>query len=77
MAAFKYGEITEKITGAAIRGYNISGNYPEVYTLEAGMLIKFGSKRVEYHHFTNTKYDPSVVHQPFPSIHLINPSSDQ
>ena len=147
MAEFKYGEITEKIIGAAFRVHNTLGNgfqeiiyqralaielrriplafarefempiyylgqligtrrvdffveekisvelkaviklddtnisqamnYLEVYNLEIGMLINFGSKRLEYHRFTNKKYDPSVVRDPIHPTNLINPSADK
>lgn len=129
MADFKYGEITEKIIGAAFRVHNTLGpgfqeviyqrameiefkkmlldharefempvfyldeqigtrkvdffvlnlisvelkavsklddtninqamNYLEVYNLEVGLLINFGSKRLEFHRFTNKKYNPN------------------
>lgn len=32
-------------------------NYLEAYNLEIGLLINFGSKRLEYHRFTNKKYN--------------------
>ncbi len=43
-------------------------NYLEAYNLEIGLLINFGSKRLEFHRFTNKKYDfsvknPSLSHQ--------------
>ena len=43
-------------------------NYLEAYNLEVGLLINFGSKRLEYHRFSNKKYDstitnPSLSHQ--------------
>lgn len=31
-------------------------NYLEVYNLEIGLLINFGSKRLEFNRFTNKKY---------------------
>jgi GxxExxY protein len=149
MADFKYGEITEKIIGAAFRVHNTLGNgfqeviyqraleielralsidfvrefempvfymdqqigtrrvdflveskisvelkaiikledvhiaqainYLEAYNLEVGLLINFGGKRMEFHRFTNKKYNPSVVHHPIQSnpINLINPGSDK
>lgn len=137
MADFKYGEITEKIIGAAFRVHNTLGNgfqeviyqralelelriltidsvrefempiyyldqqigtrrvdfliedkisvelkaiikiedvhiaqainYLETYNLEVGLLINFGSKRMEFHRFTNRKYNSSIVHHPMPS----------
>lgn len=33
-------------------------NYLEAYNLEIGLLINFGSKRLDYHRFTNKKYNP-------------------
>ncbi len=137
MAEFKYGEITEKIIGAAFRVHNTLGcgfmeviyqralaielrllaldfvrefempiyyldqhiggrrvdffvenkisvelkavvklddthiaqaiNYLEAYNLEIGMLINFGSKRLEYHRFTNKKHNPAIIHHPIQS----------
>jgi len=37
-------------------------NYLEAYNLEIGLLINFGSKRLEFHRFTNKKYNPSIIH---------------
>ncbi|TKK70160.1 GxxExxY protein [Ilyomonas limi] len=37
-------------------------NYLEAYNLEIGLLINFGSKRLEFHRFTNKKYNPSLKH---------------
>ena len=42
-------------------------NYLEVYNLEIGLLINFGSKRLEFHRFTNKKYNPAIVHHPIQS----------
>ena len=42
-------------------------NYLEAYNLEIGLLINFGSKRVEFHRFTNKKYNPNVIHHPIQS----------
>ena len=42
-------------------------NYLEAYNLEIGLLINFGSKRLEYHRFTNKKYNPTILHHPNPS----------
>lgn len=137
MADFKYGEITEKIIGAAFRVHNVLGcgfqeiiyqralemelrllpldyarefempifyldeqigtrrvdffvenkisvelkavtkiedvniaqaiNYLEAYNLEIGLLINFGSKRLEFHRFTNKKYNPGIIHHPIQS----------
>jgi GxxExxY protein len=131
MAEFKYGEITEKIIGAAFRVHNTLGNgfqeviyqralqlelkaipvefarefempiyymdqqigtrrvdflvegkisvelkasikledvhmaqainYLEAYNLEIGLLINFGSKRLEFHRFTNKKYNENLT----------------
>ncbi len=137
MADFKYGDITEKIIGAAFRVHNTLGcgfqeviyqraleielrvmpliyarefempifyldeqigtrrvdffvenkisvelkavtkmddtnlaqaiNYLEAYNLEIGLLINFGSKRLEFHRFTNKKYKPGMIHHPIQS----------
>lgn len=131
MTNFKYGEITEKIIGAAFRVHNTLGNgfqeviyqralalelnaigmnyarefempiyyldqqigtrrvdflvnsiisvelkaaikledahlaqamnYLEVYNLEIGLLINFGSKRLEFHRFTNKKFNDKLM----------------
>jgi GxxExxY protein len=42
-------------------------NYLEAYNLEIGLLINFGSKRLEFHRFTNKKYNPSIVQHPIKS----------
>ncbi len=42
-------------------------NYLEAYNLEIGLLINFGSKRMEFHRFTNKKYKLEI------QGHLINP----
>ncbi|NTS40933.1 GxxExxY protein [Flavisolibacter sp. BT320] len=42
-------------------------NYLEAYNLEVGLLINFGSKRLEFHRFTNKKYNPTILHHPNPS----------
>ena len=42
-------------------------NYLEAYNLEVGLLINFGSKRVEFHRFTNKKYNPTIVQHPIQS----------
>lgn len=34
-------------------------NYLEAYNLEVGLLINFGSKRLQYHRFTNKKIQAS------------------
>jgi GxxExxY protein len=40
-------------------------NYLEAYNLEIGLLINFGSKRLEFHRFTNKKYNTSLISHPF------------
>ena len=52
-------------------------NYLEAYNLEIGLLINFGSKRLEFHRFTNKKYNPKVIQHPTIPINPINPSSDR
>jgi GxxExxY protein len=39
-------------------------NYLEAYNLEIGLLINFGSKRLEFHRFTNKKYN-AALKRPF------------
>ncbi|MEP7375799.1 MAG: GxxExxY protein [Chitinophagaceae bacterium] len=39
-------------------------NYLEAYNLEIGLLINFGSKRLEFHRFTNKKYNPTIITHP-------------
>ena len=82
MADFKYGDITEKIIGASFRVHSALGNgfqeviyqralqamnYLEAYNLEIGLLINFGSKRLEFHRFTNKKYNPNIIQHPIKS----------
>jgi GxxExxY protein len=45
-------------------------NYLEAYNLEIGLLINFGSKRLEFHRLTNKKYNPAMIQHPIKS----NPS---
>ena len=52
-------------------------NYLEAYNLEIGLLINFGSKKLEFHRFTNKKYKPELIQHPTTPIHPINPSSDR
>lgn len=52
-------------------------NYLEAYNLEVGLLINFGSKRMEFHRFTNKKYNPSVFNHPNYPTNPKNPSSDK
>jgi len=42
-------------------------NYLEAYNLEIGLLINFGSKRLQFHRLTNKKYNPLVVQHPIQS----------
>ena len=42
-------------------------NYLEAYNLEIGLLLNFGSKRLEFHRFTNKKHDPAVISHPIKS----------
>jgi len=39
-------------------------NYLEAYNLEIGLLINFGSKRLEFHRFTNKKYNSVLINYP-------------
>ena len=43
-------------------------NYLEAYNLEIGLLINFGSKRLEFHRFTNKKFNATIFHHPNPSL---------
>jgi GxxExxY protein len=52
-------------------------NYLEAYNLEVGLLINFGSKRMEFHRFTNKKYNPSIFHHPNHPTNPKNPGSDK
>ena len=52
-------------------------NYLEAYNLEIGLLINFGSKKLEFNRFTNKKYNSSIVHHPINPINLINRGSDK
>lgn len=52
-------------------------NYLEAYNLEVGLLINFGSKRLEFHRLTNKKFNPSIFHHPIIPINHKNPSSDK
>lgn len=36
-------------------------NYLEAYNLEIGLLINFGSKRLEFHRFTNKKFNNKLM----------------
>ena len=54
-------------------------NYLEAYNLEIGLLINFGSKRMEFHRFTNKKYNDKVIQHsissyPYPK-HPKNPTN--
>ena len=42
-------------------------NYLEAYNLEVGLLINFGSKKLEFNRLTNKKYNPATVHHPIKS----------
>ena len=35
-------------------------NYLEAYNLEVGLLINFGSKKLQFHRFANHKYKPDI-----------------
>jgi GxxExxY protein len=42
-------------------------NYLEVYNLEIGLLLNFGSKRLEFHRLTNKKYNSAIIQHPIKS----------
>ncbi len=42
-------------------------NYLEAYNLEIGLLLNFGSKRLEFHRLTNKKYNPAIMQHPIKS----------
>ena len=52
-------------------------NYLEAYNLEIGLLLNFGSKRLEFHRFTNKKINPLIIQHPQLPIHLKNHISDK
>lgn len=47
-------------------------NYLEAYNLEVGLLMNFGSKRLEFHRFTNKKFNPTIFQHPKNPTHLKN-----
>jgi GxxExxY protein len=42
-------------------------NYLEAYNQEIGLLINFGSKRLQFHRLTNKKYNPLKIQYPIKS----------
>jgi GxxExxY protein len=48
-------------------------NYLEAFNLEIGLLINFGSKSLEFHRFTNKKYNPLLYQHSIKSIKPIKP----
>jgi len=42
-------------------------NYLEAYNLEIGLLINFGAKKLEFHRFTNKKYNSNMISHPIQS----------
>ena len=42
-------------------------NYLEVYNLENGLLVNFGARKLEFHRFTNKKFNPTVIQHPIKS----------
>ena len=49
------------------RDFLVTQEVEKAYNLEIGLLINFGSKRLEFHRFTNKKYNPTLLHHPDPS----------
>ncbi len=56
---------------------NQAMNYLEAYNLEIGLLLNFGSNRLEFHRFTNKKYKPLNLQNPTNPTHPINPGKDR
>jgi GxxExxY protein len=52
-------------------------NYLEAYNLEIGLLLNFGSKKMEFHRFTNKKYNRQIIRHSNNPNHPKNPSSDK
>ncbi len=42
-------------------------NYLEAYNLEIGLLLNFGAKKLEFHLFTNKKFNPTIIQHPIKS----------
>ncbi len=42
-------------------------NYLEAYNLEIGLLLNFGPKKLEFHRFTNKKFNPTIIQHPIKS----------
>ncbi len=42
-------------------------NYLEVYNLEIGLLVNFGARKLEFHRFTNKKFNPLIFQHPIKS----------
>ena len=42
-------------------------NYLEAYDLEIGLLLNFGAKKLEFHRFTNKKFNPTIIQHPIKS----------
>jgi GxxExxY protein len=42
-------------------------NYLEAYNLEIGLLINFGARKLEFHRFTNKKYNSNIINHPIKS----------
>jgi GxxExxY protein len=42
-------------------------NYLEAYNLEIDLLLNLGAKKLEFHRFTNKKFNPTIMQHPIKS----------